>query len=82
MNIQDPETRQKIRATFGEISASMTRIEAEKDLIKETIKKLSEDHSIPKSVLNKAAKIYHKQTYTKEVQEQENVTSLYETLFG
>ena len=43
MNIQDPEIRNKVRAALGEISASMTRIEAEKDLIKEVVKKLSDE---------------------------------------
>lgn len=82
MNIQDPEIRNKVRAALGEISASMTRIEAEKDLIKEAIKKLSDETSIPKSVLNKSAKVYHKQNYKQQVEEYENFQQLYETLFN
>lgn len=82
MNIQDPEIRNKVRAALGEISASMTRIEAEKDLIKEVVKKLSDETSIPKSVLNKSAKVYHKQNYKQQVEEYENFQQLYETLFN
>ena len=82
MNIQDPEIRNKVRAALGEISASMTRIEAEKDLIKEVVKKLSDETSIPKSVLIKSAKVYHKQNYKQQVEEYENFQQLYETLFN
>ena len=82
MNIQDPEIRNKVRAALGEISASITRIEAEKDLIKEVVKKLSDETSIPKSVLNKSAKVYHKQNYKQQVEEYENFQQLYETLFN
>ena len=82
MNIQDPEIRNKVRAALGEISASMTRIEAEKDLIKEVVKKLSDETSIPKSVLNRSAKVYHKQNYKQQVEEYENFQQLYETLFN
>lgn len=82
MNIQDPEVRRKVRNAMGEISASMTRIEAERDLIKETVKRLNDEHQLSKKALNKMAKAYHKQSYTKEVEEQDEFQTLYETVLG
>lgn len=82
MNIQDPAVRQKIRAAVGEISGSMTRIEAEKALIKEIIKKLSEEHELPKKELSRMAKTYHKQSYAKEQEEIDIFTTMYETVLG
>lgn len=82
MQIQDPAVRKIVRDAMGEISASMTRVEAERDLIKEIVKKLNEDHQLPKKALNKMARAYHKQSFTKEVEEQEEFTTLYETVLG
>ena len=82
MQIQDPAVRTKVRQAMGEISASMTRIEAERDLIKEIVKKLNDEHSLPKKALNKMAKAYHKQSFTKEVEDQEEFQTLYETVLG
>lgn len=67
---------------MGEISASMTRIEAEKDLMKEIVKKLNEDHGLSKKALNKMAKTYHKQSFNKEVEEQDEFQTLYEEVLG
>ena len=82
MNIQDPAVRQAVFAAVGEMSAAMTRIEAERDLMKEIVKKLHEDHGLSKKALNKMAKTYHKQSYTKEQEEQDEFNTLYETVIG
>jgi uncharacterized FlgJ-related protein len=82
MNIQDPTVRTKVRQAMGEISASMTRIEAERDLIKEIVKKIHDEHDLPKKALSKMAKAYHKQSFSKEVEEQEEFQTLYETVLG
>ena len=82
MNIQDPEVRKKVRDAVGEISASMTRIEAEQDLIKEIVKKIHEDHGISKKTAAKMIKVYHKQSFSKEVEEQCEFRTLYEKVTG
>jgi hypothetical protein len=81
MSLNDPAVKKKIRDAMGEASGSLTRIEAEKDLIKEIIKKLNEDHSIPKKTLSKMIKVYHKQSFSKEVEEFTEYNTLYETIF-
>ena len=82
MNIQDPEVRKKVRDAVGEISASMTRIEAEQDLIKEIVKKLAGDHNLSKKALAKMARTYHKQNYAKVTEEIDEFATLYETILG
>jgi hypothetical protein len=80
--IQDPDVRKKVAAAMGEISAAMTRMEAEKDLIKEIVKKLNEDHGLSKKVLNKMGRAYHKQSFSKEVEEHSEFETLYEEVLG
>jgi len=78
--ISSPADRTKIKKMLGEISSSMTRIEAERDLIRETIKEMSDQFQLPKKTLNRMAKVYHKQNYTQEVADHEEFESLYETI--
>ncbi|MHB8123861.1 MAG: hypothetical protein ACYDG4_17195 [Desulfuromonadaceae bacterium] len=82
MNIQDPAIREKVRNAMDEMSASMTRIEAERDLLKEIVKKLNEDHELSKKALNKIAKVYHRQSYSKELEEMDDFSTMYETILG
>jgi hypothetical protein len=56
----------------------MTRMEAERDLIKEIIKEQSDQFQIPKKILTKIAKTYHKQNLTQEVEDHEDFVELYE----
>ena len=67
---------------LSEISDSFTRIEAERDLIKETIEALSDDFDIDKKILRKMARIYHKQNYSTVEAEQEELALLYESVVG
>lgn len=66
---QHPEARKKIMSVIREISGSYTRVEAERDYVKEAIAKLAEDHQLPKKYLTKFAKDYHKSA-TNEAREQ------------
>ncbi|HET8688242.1 MAG TPA: hypothetical protein VFM18_16540 [Methanosarcina sp.] len=72
----DPEQKKQIMDCVREVSASLTRVEAERDLIKEAIKKLSEDTQIPKKILNKFAKAYHKSNFATVVGESEEFEEL------
>lgn len=56
----------KIRKAIEEISDSMTRTDAERDLVKEIINKVNEDEGIDKRVLRKMARAYHKQNFHDE----------------
>lgn len=80
--ISNPADQVKIKKMLSEISDSFTRIEAERDLIKETIEALSEDFAIDKKILRKMARIYHKQNYSTVEAEQEELALLYESVVG
>lgn len=76
----DPETRKKILGALQEISNSMTRVDAEKDLIKDIVAGLSKEHELPKKILNKMAKTYHKRNFSEEVATNDAFETLYETI--
>jgi hypothetical protein len=78
--ISSPSDRQKIKKMLGEISDSMTRISAERDLIKETIKEMSDEFKLPKRTLNKMAKVYFKQNFHVEQADHEEFETLYTTI--
>jgi hypothetical protein len=78
MTISSPEDKKKLKNAIQEISNSMTRMEAERDLIKEIVKEQSDQFQIPKKILAKIAKTYHKQNLTQEVEDHEDFVELYE----
>ncbi len=75
-----PEDRKKILDALVEISNSLTRIEAERDLIKDILTSVEDKFELPKKYTRKLAKIYHKQNFTEVQQEQDDVESLYESV--
>ena len=57
---------QKVRNAIVEMSNSMTRMDAERDLIKEIVNKLHEEEFLDKRVIRKMARVYHKQNFAEE----------------
>jgi hypothetical protein len=77
----NPADKKTIRDALQEISNAMTRIEGERDYIKESIKTITDRYPvISKKVFRKMIKVYHAQTYTQEVEEHEEFENLYETI--
>lgn len=81
-NLNDPSVRKAIKGCLSEISASLTRIEGERDLIKEATKNICEQHELSKKTFRRLAKTYHKQNFSKEVAEHEEYETMYEQLTG
>ena len=79
MNLS-PEQKKELQGAVREISGSMTRQEAERDLIREIVKDQSQKHSIPKKIISKIAKTYHKQNLTQEIQDHEEFVELYDSV--
>ena len=77
-----PEDRKKIRGALEEISNSLTRIEAERDLIKEILQDVEDKFELPKKYTRKVAKIFHKQNFADVKTEQEDLETIYETVTG
>lgn len=74
--------KKRIKDCMVEISNSYTRQEAERSFIKEAIVSLSEDVNIPKNILAKMARIYHKQNMADVVAEVSDIEALLETVNG
>ena len=70
----------KILGCLQEISNSLTRVEAERDLIKEILEKMQDECEIPKKLGRKLARVYHKRSYEEEVAEQSDFQDVYEAV--
>lgn len=78
----DPQIKKAIKKVLDELSNSMTRIEAERDLIKETINNVCEEYKLNKKTFRKLARTYHKQNFSKEVADNEEFQTMYEEITG
>lgn len=75
--ISNPADRDKLLGVLKECSNSMVRMEAERDLIKEAVKDICDKLQLPKRVVNKMVKVYHKQNFDEEVAVQDQFMELY-----
>lgn len=75
-----PADRRAIKGALDEISGSLTRIEAERDLIKEAIGNTCDNFGLNKKTFRRMAKVYHRQNFTQEREEHEEFETLYETI--
>lgn len=84
MTISSPTDRKKIKDALQEISNSLTRIESERDLIKEIKADLAEEFSeqLSKKQIARMARVYHKQNFMEEVAQHEQFEMLYEEITG
>jgi hypothetical protein len=78
--ISNPADREKLFKVLQECSGSMTRMEGEKDYIKESVAAIAKDLQLPKKLVAKMVKVYHKQNYDEEVATHEQFEQLYETI--
>lgn len=83
MNIpSNPADQKKIRDALQEISHSLTRTEAERDLIKDIIKTTCDQFELDKKIFRKMAKVYHRSNFTEEVAEHSEFEVMYQTITG
>ena len=80
--LSNPKDREKLLDVIKECSDSMTRIQGEKDFMKEQVSEISEQLNIPKKLVNKMIKVYYKRNYDEEVATQEQFETLYQTVIG
>ena len=76
------EDKKKIKGALQEASNSLTRIDAERDLVKNIMNDTSKNFQIPKKTVKKLINVYHKQNFSKEVAEHEEFETMYEQLTG
>lgn len=76
----DPAARKTIKDCMEEISNSMTRIEGERDFIKEAVNNICEEFELNKKTFRRLVKTYHKQNFSNEVADHEEFELMYEQL--
>ena len=72
--------REKLFKVVKDCSDSMTRIEGENDFIRESIAETAKNMQLPKKLVAKLVRVYHKQNYDEEVAVHEQFETLYETV--
>ena len=65
--VSNPVDKKKIKDALFEISNSYTRIDAEKELIKDIVEDLADKFELPKKHINKIARAYHKRPNEMEI---------------
>jgi siroheme synthase (precorrin-2 oxidase/ferrochelatase) len=79
-SLSNPADRKGVYDAIVEISNSMTRMAAERDLIKETLNMVKDKYELPQKYTRTLAKIYHKQNFQEVKSEQSEVETLYESI--
>ena len=79
-SLSNPADREKLLKVIRDCSDSLTRIAAERDLIKESIAEISKKLELPKPLVRKMVKVYFKQNYDEEVAVHDQFETLYETV--
>ena len=75
-----PDDKKKIRQALQEISDSLTRMEAERDLIKDILQTVEDNYKIKKKYTRRLAKVFHKQNFNQVQQDQQDLETLYESV--
>jgi hypothetical protein len=77
MNIS-PEDMKKLMGALKDMSNSMLRVEAERQLQKDVRNDICEELDLNKKVFTRLARTYHKQNYTEEVEINDEFEKIYE----
>lgn len=72
--------REKLFKVVQECSNSLTRIDGENDFIRESIAETAKNMQLPKKLVSKLVKVYHKQNFDEEVAVHEQFENLYESV--
>jgi Transcriptional regulator DsbA len=74
------EDKVKILAAMVEISTSMTRVEAERDLQKNVRDDICKELDLNKKVFTKLSNTYHRQNISEEIANHQEFEELYEAV--
>lgn len=78
-NLTEQE-RGRLMTALKEMSSSLARAEGERTYVSEATKKVSEDLKLPKKVVSKLVKVFHKQNFDQEVAEHEEFEKFYKAV--
>ena len=80
--LNDNRVQDKIREVAKDLSDQWTKIESMQTYIAEAIANISEDTTVPKSIVRKIARTYHRQSYNAEVDSAEQFSEAYRQVFN
>lgn len=76
------EDRKKVQSALKEMSDSMTRVSAEKDLQKDIAQRMLDEVGVPKKDFNKLARIYHASNLMEEAARNEEFMEFAEAIMA
>jgi hypothetical protein len=76
MRLSDVQ-KKGVKNCLEEISVSLTRISAERDLIKDILQRMHDEFEMEKKISRKLAKVYHKRSIEEEVATNEELSDIY-----
>ena len=76
------EDRKKVQGALREMSDSMTRVSAEKDLQKDIAQKMLDEVGVNKAAFNKLARIYHASNLMEEAAKNEEFMEFAEAIMA
>lgn len=81
LQLSDPKVQEKLQKGIKNLSDILTMKAAQQSAFNEALKGISEETEIPKKLVRKLAKSYHRQTFNTEVEEHETYQEVYEKIF-
>lgn len=78
----DPKKLEQLKAMIAEMTHSLSRIDGEKEQMKEIAEAASETFGVEKKMVNKIARTMYKANYASLQQENEEFEQLYESITG
>lgn len=76
------EQQKELKKGLEEIANAMTRVSAERDLIKDIKKKLKKNLSLEGKLVNRLAKTFYKKSFDEEVTSDEQFAATYQAVLG
>jgi hypothetical protein len=80
MEIEDDKTKEELLGAIREISAELAKMDEARDAIKEIIDAAADAFTLPKPLIRKVAKLYHKKTAAQFEHEAEEIKSVYKQI--
>jgi len=75
------EQKKIVKDLAVEVSGSLTRMEAERDFIKDAVNRVAEENELDKKILSRLCKLYHKQMFHTEMADMDTLETVYMEVF-
>ena len=82
VNSLNENDRNRLKNAIREMNDSMTRVAAERDLQKETIKTLHDELGLDKKMVRRMARTYYNANFSTEVEDNKSFEEFYSTIIN